>query len=179
MGIVESLLAVRRQPYNDFDIILDHFPRVFKLHPHPTRAVGRVLLGAQSYRVLVGACNPMLCQIWGFRPRSGTWAAYLPQELAGCGRIWLWVAVTQALYLGLTFGLAVPGCPTGCEGPGTVSSFSSPFPIPKLDRGILCASTCRPTLTPANYPQIPLACPTGAVGLAVCETMTPHVCQTC
>ena len=29
--------------------------------------MGRVLLGAQSYLMLIGACNPMLCQIWVFR----------------------------------------------------------------------------------------------------------------
>ena len=29
--------------------------------------MSRALLGAQSYLMLIGACNPMLCQIWGFR----------------------------------------------------------------------------------------------------------------
>ena len=55
--------------YGNFDIILDRISRVSRRHPHPTRAVGRVLLGAQAYLVLIGACNPMICPIWGFRPR--------------------------------------------------------------------------------------------------------------
>ena len=43
--------------------------RAFLSSTHPTRAVGRVLLGAQAYLVLIGACNPMICPIWGFRFR--------------------------------------------------------------------------------------------------------------
>ena len=34
---------------------------------HSTRAVCYVLLSAHPNRVLIGACNPMLCPIWGFR----------------------------------------------------------------------------------------------------------------
>ena len=43
------------------------FSAHFSAPTHPTRAVGRVLLGAQAYLVLIGACNPVLCPIWGFR----------------------------------------------------------------------------------------------------------------
>ena len=35
--------------YNDVDIIFGPFSARFPAPPHPTRAVGRVLLGAQSY----------------------------------------------------------------------------------------------------------------------------------
>ena len=45
------------------------FPARFSASPHPTRAVGRALLGAQAYPMLIGACNPMLCPIWGYRSR--------------------------------------------------------------------------------------------------------------
>ena len=38
----------------------------FSAPPHPTRAVGRVLLGAQAYLMLIGACDPVLCPIRGF-----------------------------------------------------------------------------------------------------------------
>ena len=37
--------------------------------PHPARAVCRVLLGAQTYHMPIGARNPMFCPIWGFRHR--------------------------------------------------------------------------------------------------------------
>ena len=37
---------------------------------HPPHAVCCVLLGAQSYRVPIGACDPVLCPIWGFRPSA-------------------------------------------------------------------------------------------------------------
>ena len=52
---------------SNFDIIFDLFPRISQLHPTPQHVVGRVLLGAQAYPMLIGACNPMLCPIWGFR----------------------------------------------------------------------------------------------------------------
>ena len=49
---------------NDFDIILahiwDHFSRISRLRPTPTRAVGYALLGAHADRGLIGAWNPML-----------------------------------------------------------------------------------------------------------------------
>ena len=56
-----------------FDIILDHFSRLFlgektltHTHAfpalrHATRAVSHVLPSARADRVLAGACNPMLC----------------------------------------------------------------------------------------------------------------------
>ena len=42
--------------------------RAFLSSAPPPRTVGRVLLGAQAYLMLIGACNPMLCPIRGFRP---------------------------------------------------------------------------------------------------------------
>ena len=40
--------------YNYFDIILDRYP---------ARAVWCALLGAHAYRVLIGACDPMVCPV--------------------------------------------------------------------------------------------------------------------
>ena len=56
-------------PYGNFELRHHFGPFLahFSAQPHPTRTVGRVLLGAQAYLMLIGACNPMLCPIWGFR----------------------------------------------------------------------------------------------------------------
>ena len=51
----------------NFDIIFDHFWRTCPAPPHLTRAVCHVLLGTLADRVLIGAWNPTLCPIWGFR----------------------------------------------------------------------------------------------------------------
>ena len=40
--------------------IFHRFSRFFSALCHPTRAVGRALLGGHAYRLLIGACNPML-----------------------------------------------------------------------------------------------------------------------
>ena len=56
--------------YGNFDIILDHFFAHVSAPPQPTRAVGRVLLGAQADLMPIGACNPMVYPIWGFRSLS-------------------------------------------------------------------------------------------------------------
>ena len=56
-------------PYGNFEL-RHHFGPFFahfSAQPHPTRTVGRVLLGVQAYLMLIGACNPMLCPIWGFQ----------------------------------------------------------------------------------------------------------------
>ena len=51
---------------NNFEIILDHFSRIYQLHPTPHSPCD-ILLGARADRVLIGVWNPMLCPIWGFR----------------------------------------------------------------------------------------------------------------
>ena len=43
------------------------FPTLFQARWHPRRAVCCALLGAHAYRMLIGACNPMLCPIHVFR----------------------------------------------------------------------------------------------------------------
>ena len=65
-----ALNCFRSAVYGNFDIILDQFTRIFKLHPHPPRAVCYALLGAHAYRVLVGACNAMLCPTHVFRHKD-------------------------------------------------------------------------------------------------------------
>ena len=40
----------------NFDIIFGPFFARFSAPPHPARAVGRVLLGAPAYLMLIGAC---------------------------------------------------------------------------------------------------------------------------
>ena len=57
--------------YNDFDIILDHLSRVFQLQPTPHALCTVFYLVPSLTSMLIGACNPMLCQIWGFRPEWG------------------------------------------------------------------------------------------------------------
>jgi len=61
--------AAKPDVYGNFDIFFslwDQFWRISQLHPDPTRAVDRGLLGAQADLMPTGACNPMLCPIWGF-----------------------------------------------------------------------------------------------------------------
>ena len=48
-------------------MIIDHFSRTSRLHPTPTRAVCYALLRGYAKWVLLGACNLMVCLIWGFR----------------------------------------------------------------------------------------------------------------
>ena len=63
----DGLAAFGLDPGSDSRVRLrqlrHHFGPVyahFSAPPHPTRAVGRVLLGAHAYLMLIGACNPML-----------------------------------------------------------------------------------------------------------------------
>ena len=46
--------------YGNFDIILDHFSRIFNLHLHPTRAACYALPGAYADWLLIGAWNPLV-----------------------------------------------------------------------------------------------------------------------
>ena len=39
--------------------------------------MGNDLLGAHADRVSIGACNPMLCPIWGFRGNAVEWTGCL------------------------------------------------------------------------------------------------------
>ena len=60
-----------------------HFGPFFSTFLSPTpphTPVGRVLLGAQAYLMLIGACNPMLCPIWGFRYKFAMDVHFLAQE---------------------------------------------------------------------------------------------------
>ena len=56
--------------FPNFDIILDHFFARFSASPHPARDVHCVLLCAHADQVVIGAWNPMLCPIWGFRQHT-------------------------------------------------------------------------------------------------------------
>ena len=56
----------RNTLYGNFDITFGPFSAHFSAQPHPPRTVGRVLLGAQAFPMLIGACHPMLCPIWGY-----------------------------------------------------------------------------------------------------------------
>lgn len=49
--------------YGSFDVILDHFSRLFELFTHPTRAVWCILLGLHPQWMLIGVCDPMVCPI--------------------------------------------------------------------------------------------------------------------
>ena len=65
---------------NDLGIVLEpSLPHSPALHC-PTPATWCVLLSAQAYRMLIGACDPMFCPNfvnWGFRPRwSTSWARW-------------------------------------------------------------------------------------------------------
>ena len=45
---------------------------------HPAHAVWRALLGNRGPRVLIGACNPMLCPNWGpLQVQPSGWSAHL------------------------------------------------------------------------------------------------------
>ena len=56
--------------YGNFDMIVRHFSRIPQCFANPTHAVCCALLGVHPHRMPVGACNPMVCPIRGFRYRS-------------------------------------------------------------------------------------------------------------
>ena len=59
----------------NFDIILNLLSHgSFDLY-RPARPAWRALLGDHGHRMLIRACNPMLCPIWGFRCASDGWHA--------------------------------------------------------------------------------------------------------
>ena len=59
-GTTVTLCKCKSCGYGNFDIILDHFPRICHLHLHPTRAVCCALPGAYADWLLIGAWNPLL-----------------------------------------------------------------------------------------------------------------------
>ena len=73
--------------YGNFDIILD-ISQFFNALCHHPRAVCYALIGAHAHRMLVGACNPMLCPIHVFRSARTVWSTSGPlnsnQDLDPC-----------------------------------------------------------------------------------------------
>ena len=55
--------------YGNFDIILGHFSRICRLEPRRAIMLLYALPGAYADWLLIGAWNPMLWPIWGFRWR--------------------------------------------------------------------------------------------------------------
>ena len=76
-----------RQLRHHFGLHLAHF--LIALCHHP-RAVCYALIGAHAHRMLVGACNPMLCPIHVFRSARTVWSTSGPlnsnQDLDPCHR---------------------------------------------------------------------------------------------
>ena len=60
-------MMLQQDEYNDFDIVLDDTSRIFRLC-RPKHAVWCALLRYHAQWMLIGACNPTLCPISGFRP---------------------------------------------------------------------------------------------------------------
>ena len=60
LGVPQAVPVPEGPPVRQLRHHFGPFFAHFSAPTHPTRAVGRVLLGAQAYLVPIGACNPML-----------------------------------------------------------------------------------------------------------------------
>ena len=89
-----SEIIILRPLCGNFDIIFDHFSRNSAVHHlYTSLYTSRVLcttkcLCSSSYRVLIGACNPMVCPMRVFRlvllhGVAGVWNALLIANLTG------------------------------------------------------------------------------------------------
>ena len=62
-----ALIWSSQQGYGNFDIIFGPADHVSSALYHPARAAWCDLVGDRGPRMLIGACNPMLCPNWGSR----------------------------------------------------------------------------------------------------------------
>ena len=83
---------VARRGHGDVGLAVDHFTRIAqpRAHPPTRRVTCSPYVSVNAYRMLIGACHPMLCPIWGLQvlvstPSKNFTAADYPALAAALG----------------------------------------------------------------------------------------------